>query len=87
MSMGNLPHPDDFTTEDFLEAIRRTHRLHPPVPPRMRKDQMDEVVILTREANRSVGRRMGYGAILAWGISIGVLAERARRWRSQRDAA
>ena len=85
MTPGNLPHPDDFTIEDFVNAIARTHELGLPVPNRMTKDQMDEIVIRTRDANRAAGRSMGYGATLAWGITIGVFAERARRWRTQRE--
>ena len=83
--MTDEQHGDDFIIDDFKDAIGRTHDLGEPVPARMTKPMMDMIINLTSEANIMAGRRMGYGAILSWGITIGVFAERARRWRSQRE--
>lgn len=82
--IGNLPHPDDFRLDDFLKALQRCHDLHPPVAPRVTVEMMNQVVALTHQANQEAGRDMKEGALVAWAMTVGILAERQRRWRSQR---
>jgi len=45
------------------------------------RHEVASIVMTTREANENAGRVMSYGATLAWGISIGILAERFRERR------
>jgi len=68
------------TLEDLVLAVEATHE-DDPQPPNCDSSTVAEIVKLTYNANHSIGRRMGYGAILAWGIAIGVRAERRRALR------
>lgn len=80
MSYGNLSDLG-FTREDLEMAIISTHDIDRPSPLGMLPDLLSEIVELTRKANKDAGRDMQYGSALAWGITIGVEAERLRRIR------
>ncbi len=63
---------------DAMRAIGDTWGDEVPAPPHVDLALVQHIVTTTADANRHAGREMGYGAALAWGISIGVHAERNR---------
>ncbi len=71
-------HKNDMTLTDAIVAVQSTWDTEIPAPPFVGQGVVQDVVRITSEANRSAGRTMGYGATLAWGIAIGVMAERNR---------
>lgn len=66
------------TKSDLLRAVEETHDLTRPVPQGLNAELLYEVVEITYSANQEAGREMGYYSTLAWGIAIGVMAERHR---------
>lgn len=76
---GNLN--DLFELQDFLTALEAVWEHDVPHPPEATPETMRQIVEITKEANEAIGREMSYGAILVWGITIGVHAERARQER------
>lgn len=71
-------HQDEMTLTDAILAVQSTWDTETPAPPFVGQGVIQEIVNITSAANRSAGRTMGYGAALAWGITIGVMAERNR---------
>lgn len=69
---------NNMTISDLLAAVQATWGDEVPVPPQLSQGIMQEIVKITSEANRNAGRVMGHGATIAWGISIGIHAERNR---------
>lgn len=70
--------------QDGMNAITATWGDEVPAPPHVDPVLLQDLVTITADANRSAGRVMGYGAALAWGISIGIHAERNRLERLSR---
>jgi hypothetical protein len=75
-----------FDSEDFSHAIRtiwehQEDYLAVGENVYFYRDLVGAVVGATQVANEESGRVMGYGATLAWGIAIGIIAERSRRER------
>lgn len=80
--IGNLgPIENIITLEDLLSAVDQTHEGY--LPAHINNDVLHDVVTITYEANTRNSRVMGYGGILAWGITIGILAERRRKARQK----
>ncbi len=71
----------NMTIGDLLAAVQSTWGDEVPVPPHVSQGIVEEIVRITSEANRNAGRVMGHGATIAWGISIGIHAERNRLTR------
>ena len=75
---GNFD-PELFTLEDVSQAVATTHNLPIPAPPRMKQSIMEQVIALLKEGNPDkVDEYDHFGGAVAWGIAIGVIAERNR---------
>lgn len=72
---GNFD-PENFLFEDIAAAVDTTTVLNEPVPPHLAQDTLMNIVGLIAKANPD--KAEGFGGAIAWGITIGVIAERNR---------
>lgn len=81
---GNLD-PENFTLDDLDKAVAATHDLPIPAPPNMGKNLLAQVVDRIITANPDKADEYDhFGGAVAWGIAIGVIAERNRLKRLNR---
>jgi len=70
--------PERFTLDDIQRAVHATHDLPIPAPPNMSVATINEAVANIKEANPERAEYEQFGSAVAWGIAIGVIAERNR---------